>query len=103
MQPAERGGHAAPVGLSLGRSAFHVGHHYQTVYEQPSVCRRDRHWYGQTLTVEVLEEFGLPREISNTPFAQTCDREVSPNAHAPYVIGDSASERFDANYIVTPP
>jgi hypothetical protein len=102
MQPAERGGHAAPVGLRLGRSALNVRHHYQTVRKQPSVCRRDRHWYGQTFTVKVLEEFRLPREIRITPLAETSDREASPNAHAPYVIGDSASQRFDANYIVTP-
>ncbi len=54
------------------------------------------------MTVEVLKEFSLPREIRITPIAETSDREASLNAHAPDVIGDSASERFDANHIVTP-
>src|SRR5690348_1353139 len=102
MQSTELGGHAAPVGLCLGRSALHVRHHYQTVREQPSVRRRDRHWYGQTFSVEVSEEFGLPREISITSLAEASDREESPNAQAPYVVGDPASQRFDASYVVTP-
>ena len=67
MQLAERVGHATPVGLRLGRSALHVGHHHQTVGEQPAVRRRDRHRHGQTFTVEVLQELGLPREISVAP------------------------------------
>jgi hypothetical protein len=54
------------------------------------------------MTVEVLKKFSLPCQISIIPFAETCDREVSLNSDAPNVIGDSASERLDANYIVTP-
>ena len=99
MQPAERVGHATPVGLRLGRSALHVGHHHQTVREQPAVRRRDRHRHGQTFTVEVLEELGLPREISVAPGTETTDREVPVDAHAPHVVGDSASEWFDASYV----
>ena len=102
MQPAERVGHATPVGLRLGRSALHVCHHHQTVHEQPAVRRRDRHRHGQTFTVEVLEELGLPREISVAPGTETTDREVPVDAHAPHVVGDSASEWFDASYVFTP-
>ena len=102
MQPAERVGHATPVGLRLGRSALHVGHHHQTVGEQPAVRRRDRHRHGQTFTVEVLEELGLPREVSVAPGAETTDREVPVDAHAPHVVGDSANERFDASDVFTP-
>ena len=80
MQPAERVGHATPVGLRLGRSALHVCHHHQTVREQPAVRRRDRHRHGQTFTVEVLEELGLPREISVAPGTETTDREVPVDA-----------------------
>src|SRR5262249_20864759 len=87
----------------LGRSALHVGHHHQTVGEQPAVRRRERHRHGQTFTVEVLEELGLPREISVAPGTETTDREVPVDAHAPHVIGDSASERFDASDVFTPP
>jgi hypothetical protein len=64
MQLAERLGYPTPVCLRLGRSALHVGHHHQTVGEQPAVRGRDRHRHGQTRTVEVLEQLGLPREIS---------------------------------------
>ena len=102
MQLAERVGHATPVGLRLGRSALDVGHHHQTVGEQPAVRRRDRHRHGQTFTVEVLEELGLPREISVAPGTETTDREVPVDAHAPHVVGHSASERFDASDVVTP-
>ncbi len=102
MQLAEHASHATPVGLRLGRSAIQVGHHHKTVGEQPAVCSRDRHRHGQTFTVEVLEEFGLPREISVAPGAQTTDREVPVDAHAPHVVGDSASERFDASDVFPP-
>ena len=77
MQLAERVGHATPVGLRLGRSALHVGHHHQTVGEQPAVRRRDRHRHGQPFTVEVLEELGLPREIGVAPGTETTDREAA--------------------------
>jgi hypothetical protein len=50
----------------------------------------------------VLEELGLPREISVAPGTETTDREVPVDAHAPYVVGDSASERFDASDVFTP-
>src|SRR5205807_10249755 len=68
-----------------------------------AVRRRDRHRHGQTCTVEVLEELGLPREIRLTPGTETTDREVPVDTHAPHVIGDSASERFDASDVLTPP
>jgi hypothetical protein len=102
MQLTDCAGHATPVGLRLGRPALHVCHHYQTVCEQPAVRRRDRHRHGQTFTVEVLEELGLPREISVAPGTETTDREVPVDAHAPHVVGDSASEWFDASYVFTP-
>ena len=102
MQLAERVGDAAPVGLRLGRSALHVGHHHQTVDERPAVCRRDRHRHAQTFTVEVLEKIGLPPEISVAPGTETTDRTVPVHPHAPHVVGDSASERFDASDVVTP-
>ena len=50
----------------------------------------------------MLEELGLPREISVAPGTETTDREVPVDAHAPHVVGDSASERFDASDVVTP-
>src|SRR5438552_17240662 len=103
MQLAKRVGHATPVGLRLGRSALHVGHHHDTVGEQPAVRGRDRHRHGQTFTVEVLEELDLPREISVAPGAETTDRKVPVDAHAPHVVGDPASERFDASDVITPP
>src|SRR5207248_11583296 len=49
-----------------------------------------------------LEELGFPREISVAPRAETTDRMVPVDAHAPHVVGDSASERFDASDVVTP-
>ena len=91
-----------PVALRLGRSALHVGHHHQTVGEQPAVRSRDRHRHGQTFTIKVLEELGLPREISVAPGTQTTDREVPVDAHAPHVVGAAASERLDASDVVTP-
>src|SRR5215831_2134031 len=102
MELAERVRHATPVGLRLGRAALHVGHHHQTVGEQPAGRRRDRHRHGQTCMVEVLEECGLPREISVAPGTETTDRKVPVDAYAPHVVGDSASERCDANDVVTP-
>ena len=106
MQPAERVGHATPVGLRLGRSALHVCHHHQTVREQPAVRRRDRHRHGQTFTVEVLEELGLPRgsasllaprrPTARCPLTRTlhtslatrqravrCERRLHPTARVP--------------------
>ena len=32
----------------------------------------------------------------------TTDREVPVDAHAPHIVGDAASERFDAGYVFTP-
>jgi hypothetical protein len=49
-----------------------------------------------------LEEPGLPREISVSPGTETTDREVPVDPHAPHVVGDSASERFDASDVSTP-
>src|SRR5215470_8684519 len=102
MQLAERVGHTVPVGLRFWRSALYEGHHHQTVGEQPAVRRRDRHRHGQTFTVEVLEELGLPGEISVAPGTETTDRQPPVDAHAPHVVGDSASEWFDASDVVTP-
>jgi hypothetical protein len=102
MRQAERVGHATPVGLRLGRSALHICHHHQTTREQPAVRRRDRHWHGQTFAVEVLEEIGFPREISVAPGTETTDCEMTVDAHAPHIVRDSASERFDASYVFTP-
>jgi hypothetical protein len=50
----------------------------------------------------MLEELGLPREISVAPGTETTDREVPVDVDAPYVVGDSASEWFDASCIFTP-
>jgi hypothetical protein len=49
-----------------------------------------------------LEELCLPREISVAPGTETTDREVPVDAHAPNVVGDPASERFDASYVFSP-
>jgi hypothetical protein len=84
VQLAERFGHATPVGLRLGRSALDVGHHHHTVCEQPAVRGRNRHWHGQACTVEVLEELGLPREISVAPGTETTDGKLPVDAHAPH-------------------
>jgi hypothetical protein len=53
--------------------------------------------------VEVLEEPSLPREISVAPGSETTDRKVPVDAHAPHIVGDSTSERFDASGVDTPP
>jgi hypothetical protein len=103
MQLAERVGYATPVSLCLGRSALHVGHHHQTVGEQPSIRRWDRHRHGQAVTVEVMEEVGLPCEIGVPSGAKATDSEAPVDAHAPHVVGDSASEGLDASDVVTPP
>jgi hypothetical protein len=50
-----------------------------------------------------LEELGLPGEISVAPGAETTDREVSVDAQAPHVVGDSTSERFDASDVTPLP
>jgi hypothetical protein len=52
--------------------------------------------------VEVVKEIGLPREISIAPGTETTNREVPVDAHAPHVVGDPASKRFDASDVVTP-
>jgi hypothetical protein len=49
----------------------------------------------------VLEELGLPREIGVASGTETTDREVPVDAHAPHVVGHSASEWFDASYVFT--
>ena len=73
MQPTERLSHATPVGLCLG-----------------------------PLAMEVLQELGLPREISIAPGPETTHREVPSETHAPYVVGYTASEWFDAADVFTP-
>jgi hypothetical protein len=51
--------------------------------------------------VEVdLEELGLPRDVA--PGTDTTYRQVAVDAHAPHVVGDSASEWFDASYVFAP-
>jgi hypothetical protein len=102
MQLAERVGYATPVSLCLGRSALHVGHYHQTVGEQPAIRRWDRHRHGQAVTVEVFEELGLPCEISVASGAKATDSEAPVDAHAPHLVGDSASEGFEASDVVTP-
>ena len=54
------------------------------------------------MTVEMLEEPGFPREIGVAPGTETSDREVPVDAHAPHVVGDAASEWFDANCLFIP-
>jgi len=66
------------------------------------VRRRDWHRHGQTFAVEVLEEFGLPREIRVAAGAEPSDRDLTTDAYAPHVVGDPASEPFDASDILTP-
>ena len=102
MQLAECVGDATPVGFGLGRSALHVGHHHQTVGEVPAVRGRDRHRHRHPFMVEVSQQVGLPREISVAPGTETTDREVPVDAHAPHVVGDSASEWFDASHVFAP-
>ena len=97
----QRRGHATPIGLRLRRSALQVGHHHQAVCEQSAVRRRDRHRHGHALPVEVLEELGLPGEISVASGPETTHGEAPVDAHTPHVIGDSASKRFDANRVLT--
>jgi hypothetical protein len=51
----------------------------------------------------VSQQAGLPRKISVAALAETTDREVPADAHAPHLIdANSASERLDANDVVTP-
>ena len=103
MQLAERVGHATPVSFRLGRSALHVGHHHKTVGEVPAVRCGDRHRHGQTFSVEVVEERGLPRQIYVASPAKTSHRELPVDAHAPDLVdANSASERFDTSDVVTP-
>ncbi len=114
---ASRGAAACPASTGVAGGAWrprdasrppsravrpHVGHHYQTVGERSAVRSRDRHRHAQSFTIEVLEELSLPREISVAPGTETTDREVSVDAHAPHVVGDSDSERFNASDIATP-
>ena len=42
------------------------------------------------------------RRISVAPGTETTDREVPVDPHAPHVVGDSASEAFDASCPFTP-
>jgi len=103
IQPAECAGDATPVGFGLGRSALHVGHHHQTVGEVPAVRSRDRHRHRHPFTVQLPQQVGLPREIRFAASTETTDREVPVDAHAPHLVdASSASERFDANEVVTP-
>src|SRR5262245_25208003 len=88
----------AAVELNLTISA--ISHQSHTRRRETIVRRRQRpvaaggrhdwHRYGQTITVEVLEELDRPREISVAPGTETTDRELPVDARAPQVIGDSA-------------
>ncbi len=40
--------------------------------------------------------------VSVAPGTETSDREMPVDAHAPHVVGDSASARIDASDVVTP-
>jgi hypothetical protein len=51
----------------------------------------------------MLEKPGLPSEVSVAPGTEATDGTVPVDAHAPHVVGDSASKRFDANDVITPP
>src|SRR5512132_3838320 len=102
MQLSKRVGHSTPIGLRLGRPALDVGHHHHTIGEQPAGRRRDRHRHGQTFTVEGYEELGLPREIAVAPDTETGDSEVPVDAHSPYVVCNSATERLNASDVITP-
>jgi hypothetical protein len=102
MQLAERVSYPTPVGRCLGRPAVHVGHDHQTVGEQPAIRGWDRHRHGQAVTVEVLEELGLPGEIGVASGPKATDSEAPVESHIPHVVGDSASEGFDASDVVTP-
>jgi hypothetical protein len=79
-----------------------VCHHHQAVREEPAVRRRYRHWHGKTFTVEVLEELGFPREVGVAPATEATDGKSPVDAHAPNVVGNSASERLDASCIFAP-
>jgi hypothetical protein len=50
----------------------------------------------------MLEELGLPREISIAPRTEATDSKLAIDAHAPNVIGDAACERLDTRDVVTP-
>jgi hypothetical protein len=50
----------------------------------------------------MLEELGLPREISIAPGTETADREAPVDSNAPHVVGDSAREPLNASDVVTP-
>ena len=51
----------------------------------------------------MLEELGLPREISVAPGTQTTDREPPVDAEAPHVVGDATGERLEASDVLAPP
>jgi len=103
VQLAECVGDATPVGLRFGRSAFHVGHHDQTVGEVPAVNGRDRHRHRHPFTVEVSQQLGLPREVGVAAVAEPTDGELPVDPHAPHLVdANSASERFDTGDVVTP-
>jgi hypothetical protein len=68
MQLSERAGDTTPVGLRLGRSALHVGHHDHTVGEVSAVHGWDRHRYRHPLTVEGRNSLvSHPRSMSPRP------------------------------------
>ena len=50
----------------------------------------------------MLEELGLPSEISVAPGTETTDGQLPVDAQAPHLVGDSASEWRDASNVVNP-
>jgi hypothetical protein len=102
VQLAQRLGSAAPVGLRLGRPALHISHHHQAMCEEPAVRRRHGHWDRKTFSVKILKKLCLPREIGIAPRAETTDRKLAVNAHAPDVVGNAACEALDANRACAP-
>jgi hypothetical protein len=52
--------------------------------------------------VKILEELGLPREISVTPGTEASNCKLPIDAYTPHVVGDSSREPLDASDIVTP-
>ena len=67
----------------------------------PSKCG-DRHRHRQTLSGEMLEELGLPCEISVAPRTKATHRTFAVNAYAPDVVGGSAREPLDASRVLAP-
>ena len=92
MQLSECFGDATPIVCSLGWSALDVGHHDETVGEQPTVGGRDRDRHGHALAIEVQDQVSLPCKVGVTPSPETGNGELVIDAHTPHIVGDAASE-----------